>query len=204
MTPEQLKPYIDEAYKLIQKQFLGKGKKFIIHLMNAYLPMDGMRFNFVDDSNKKCCITNKKGYNHEKYTKFKFKSILGDMRIGLLEGEEQEKALKKRNNRIKDYMDFWKAKAGEDVMHTRLLYHDSEKSDTYISKPALIALQMFAMNNMWDNEISRIFSRKRYEKHPRISKKEADVLSMKESGYKLSEGNEGVFSQLRDKFKDEK
>lgn len=192
---------IKTAYKKFEDMYAAeKSKKYVLHLIKAFLPIN--EFNFFMNTDKKCSILNLKGFSTNKFIEITSDSVFA--RAALMIGTEEEQAeANKKLDKVKNELNaYFKPEEGENLLQSRKLYF-SEKSDSTICLPALIALRDFAINTMLRNDkpVTVAIKSKQFESTGKVTKKEANVVAMKSVGYTLSEANEDVFAKLKERFK---
>lgn len=196
MTPIQEKAYlkISETYKT------EKGKKFILHLVRAFLPIN--QWNRYWDTDKSCCITGKLGFSTNKYFEMTKDSLL--LKANLIIDPDNQNAERDYNDIVKKVKEYWNLEEGENLMHDRQLFY-SEKSDKCLTAPALIALREFSVNRlgMGDRDMNYTVRSNMYSQVDGVTETQAKAAAKKDSGFKLSTFEVDAFKELAEKFKNQ-
>ena len=136
---------ISNAYdKIVSIYSTEKGRKFIQHLIRAFLPINLYQTSFNEEV---CAITNKLGFNPDKFAQMTSNSIFIRAKMEIGTEEEQEQARKDYSDMFKKVHEYYKTEEEENLMDTRKMLY-SDKSDKFLSIPAAIALLRFAENQI--------------------------------------------------------
>lgn len=150
----------EKTEKKIAKIYDGTGKKFILHLIGAFLPIDhwSKMMGFKEGENPVCCLTNQKLAGIMDMAKMDGKGmdlLLLRCKIQINQDEEE------REEQIKKYNELLST-VPEEISKRNIAYC-SDTSDKFLSEEALVALQNFAINRMLrgDKDIEFAVNKKR-------------------------------------------
>lgn len=195
MTPLQESAYlkIHEIYKT------EKGKKFIQHLVRAFLPIDP--WSRLLDTDKRCAITGKLGFSVNKYTEMTLPTVLLRARITI--NPDDKESVDEYNAIVRQVKEHWDLEEGENVMEDRQTFY-SEKSDKVLCTPAIIALRDFAQDQMLrgDRDMSYTVKASMYASVDGVTKTQAKAAAKKSQGFKMSTHEVDAFKDLAQLFKD--
>lgn len=200
--------FVSKAYETIEKNYKTEsGKKFIKHLIIAFLPINDFGYLLSSNENQKCCITNKKGFDIDKFAELTFESIFLNAQIIIGNEEQKIEATKKRNEMIENVRNYFKVEEHENIKITRRLYY-SDKSDKLISFPAIVALRDFAINQSFknDKEIEKIMNIKyRNEINQRKQEKIEKETPQKQTtaNYTIGDAFQSELEKLKNKFENQ-
>lgn len=196
MTPLQ-----EIAYVKISEIYNGteKGKKFILHLVRAFLPIDP--WSRLLDTDKRCAITGKLGFSVNKYTEMTLPMVFLRARITI--NPDDKESVDEYNDIVKQVREHWDLEEGENVMEDRQMFY-SEKSDKVLCTPAIIALREFATNQMMrdDREMSYTVKSSMFASVDGVSETQAKAAAKKSEGFKMSTHEVDAFKDLAQLFKD--
>lgn len=199
--PEELVPNINKLNQSICNKteekialiYEGTGKKFILHLIRAFIPVDKnskMR-GFKGENELVCCLTNQKLTGIMDMDNREGKLELMMLRCKIDTAENQ----KKRENYIKDYNRLVEIMPKE--IRRKNVAYCSDTSDKCLSEDALVALNRFAFSKLQegDNDIKFILG-----KRVRKSNKKGSKKSKKGLFDTVTFGDISVLQEVRSKF----
>jgi hypothetical protein len=184
-----------EIYNKIKEIYnTDKGKGFIKHLINAFIPVNPIEF-YLNGDDKYDAITQKRGFSVKVYHEMTFETLFIRAEIELAKTEDKKLYYQKQLAEIFDNVrTYFNLEKGEDLSSRKMYY--SEKSDKTLTYQTIKQLQLFALNN---NLI-----------HAYIPKNENFILSKKgkealtnhyiSMGQSVVEGNENAFEKLKKMF----
>lgn len=197
-----MQPNIEQAYNKIATIYKGSqgGKKFILHLVRAFLPINS--WNRYLNTDKRCAITNKLGFSVNTYTEMTMPLIF--LRAKITINPDDKESVDEYNAIVKQVKEHWDLEEGENVMEDRQIFY-SEKSDKVLCATALGALRDFAQDQMLygDRDMSYTIKSSMYASVDGVSETQAKAVAKKSEGFKMSTHEVDAFQQLAEQFKNQ-
>lgn len=197
-----MQKFIDSSYQKIEEIWNSseKGQNFILHLIRAFIPIDP--WSHYMDTNKICCITGKKGFSAARFLKLTSESIfLRATIIADVDEAKKKEAQETYDKMVEEVKSYFDLEEGEDLQNDRKLFY-SEKSDKCLTRPALIALRDFSINELLkgNKKISYATKMEMFKNADQYTETQKSAVIKKAEGMKLNTFEVDAFKQLQEKF----